>query len=237
MGTVNEVNEEVIKLWKEWEEKLDDINLLIPLIYNQMKTRGILFIGLNPSYNSKVYKRILKNTEYSSEKHEVLFSWKNPADLDIEKVLAIENIMIEKHNYFKRFKEIARCTTTPYEHIDLFFYRLTGQNNFEKKILQKEKLDVFVENQLKLSMKLIEYVSPKVIVVANARASKELKKNWKGNLSLEWNKTYGYHAIKLADKCVPVFFTSMLTGQRAMDNGSYKRLKWHISKALERTID
>lgn len=30
----------------------------------------------------------------------------------------------------------------------------------------------------------------------------------------------------------PVFFTSMLSGQRALDNGSKERLIWHIGKIL-----
>jgi hypothetical protein len=31
---------------------------------------------------------------------------------------------------------------------------------------------------------------------------------------------------------IPIFFTSMLTGQRALDKGSYARLIWHIKYAL-----
>ncbi|MEK7256563.1 MAG: hypothetical protein AAB316_17540, partial [Bacteroidota bacterium] len=27
---------------------------------------------------------------------------------------------------------------------------------------------------------------------------------------------------------IPVFFTSMLAGQRALDKGSFERLKWHL---------
>ena len=30
----------------------------------------------------------------------------------------------------------------------------------------------------------------------------------------------------------PVFFTSMLTGQRALDKGSFERLNWHINFVL-----
>ncbi len=32
----------------------------------------------------------------------------------------------------------------------------------------------------------------------------------------------------------PVFFTSMLSGQRAMDNGSFERLQWHINFVLNK---
>ena len=31
----------------------------------------------------------------------------------------------------------------------------------------------------------------------------------------------------------PIFFTSMLTGQRALDLGSYERLVWHIGFVLD----
>lgn len=233
MSIVNEVNEEVMKIWEKWENKLDDKNLLIPLIYPQIKPCEILFIGLNPSYDPKTYKRILKDTEFSSEKLEMLLSWKNHANLDIEKCLAIEEIMINKHPYFSKFRKIAQCTSSRYEHIDLFFYRKTGQKSFEKNILHNNDFSEFVKSQLALSMKLMKSVSPKVIVVANAKASQKFERIWGGKLSLEWNSTCGYHTVKLVDKPVPVFFTSMLTGQRALDNGSYKRLKWHIREALK----
>lgn len=35
-------------------------------------------------------------------------------------------------------------------------------------------------------------------------------------------------------KGTPVFFTSMLTGQRALDNGSFERLGWHINKVKKK---
>jgi len=31
----------------------------------------------------------------------------------------------------------------------------------------------------------------------------------------------------------PIFFTSMLSGQRALDNGSFKRLKGHIKFVMQ----
>jgi len=40
-----------------------------------------------------------------------------------------------------------------------------------------------------------------------------------------WDEELGTYTYKNN----PFFFTSMLTGQRALDNGSFKRLIWHIN--------
>ena len=49
---------------------------------------------------------------------------------------------------------------------------------------------------------------------------------------LEFDDTIGtYRIINNPDfKDTIVFFSGMLTGQRALDNGSFERLKWHLNK-------
>ena len=90
-------------------------------------------------------------------------------------------------------------------------------------------MNTFGQKQLELSTELIAYADPKMIVVANALASRLFKDTY----SAEFDNVHGYYAIELNGRSVPVFLASMLTGQRAMDNFSYERLKWHIKKAFQ----
>lgn len=243
MNTISFVNQEVIKLWKKCENELKNIdkNLKVPLIYPDLKKDVLLFIGINPSFSSKGFRKIVKDTSYSSLDPTVFYHWDNRKNFEreIEKALEIERLAREKLDFFQKFPEIAGETfsgdTSKWEHIDLFFNRETSQKDFEKKILNNKDMESFVSAQLDLSKRLINYVCPKAIVIANARASEVFEEKLKGEFPLIWHKEYGYHTTVLKNKSMPVFLASMLTGSRAMDGGSYKRLKWHIKKALEKT--
>lgn len=52
------------------------------------------------------------------------------------------------------------------------------------------------------------------------------------NFAFKFDNNIGTHIITEPEilASVPVFFTSMLSGQRALDIGSFERLKWHINK-------
>ena len=91
-----------------------------------------------------------------------------------------------------------------------------------------ETLNEFGSKQIDLSKRLIEMSKPRLIVVANALASRIIKEQF----SAEFDDEKGCHYVELNGVDVPVFLCSMLTGQRAMDNFSYARLKWHIKKTI-----
>jgi hypothetical protein len=56
------------------------------------------------------------------------------------------------------------------------------------------------------------------------------------DFDFEFDENLGTHKIVNNSELenVPVFFTSMLSGQRALDNGSYQRLIWHIKYVLNK---
>ncbi len=65
------------------------------------------------------------------------------------------------------------------------------------------------------------------MVVVNNTLSREFlgKNNAWLNYNFEENENIGTQTYKN----IPFFFTSMLTGQRALDIGSFERLIWHIN--------
>jgi hypothetical protein len=86
---------------------------------------------------------------------------------------------------------------------------------------------------MSLSKKLISHVEPEAIVVVNALPAKVFEEELKDRFPPAWNDKYGRHVTVLGHRPIPVFLASMLTRQRAMDKGAYRRLRWHIRKVIE----
>jgi hypothetical protein len=83
--------------------------------------------------------------------------------------------------------------------------------------------------------KVIEEAKPKLFIVNNTLSRKFLGKDKVNNnnvwmdLDFVWDKKIGTYRYKN----IPFYFTSMLTGQRALDLGSYERLIWQIKLVTE----
>lgn len=183
-------------------------------IQDEMVTGELLFIGLNPSRNNEIEERHFYNNEQDSN---------------------------DLHKYFVKFQDISNAVNMQWAHIDLLFIRETKQENIPTLFQAPNGID-FVLNQLSISEQVIGLVQPKIIVVNNTMARWFLgkdryfnqKTNQEEGIWLGWRfeffeKLGTYRIVEHPTlKNTPIFFTSMLTGQRALDRGSYERLKWHI---------
>lgn len=166
----------------------------------------ILFIGINPSFSEKKTK-VIESFFYSNHQQE------------------------EVHQYFKKFQDIAEKTKIKWSHLDLLYIRQTDQK-IVKSIFGDSIGNEFLSKQLAISKSIIEKSKPKIIVVSNAYARDLFIHHCK--IETIFDETIGTHKIinNIQLEGIPIFFTSMLTGQRALDNGSYDRLLWHIKYAL-----
>ena len=125
---------------------------------------------------------------------------------------------------------------------------------------QKVIQDDFLKNPGKYSgmfdifLEYVKKVNPKVIIVANALVRKVLQRNTDINLDnqyydifykrrgnvkfkLERNPNYGGYAFTIdpttsASVSFQLFFSSMLSGQRALDKGSWENLVWLVGNYL-----
>jgi len=206
-----------------------------PILYPKFRNTKNLVIGLNPSLTDKI-KEALKGSEYEGKIGDVKEYFKRASDEDI---VEIEKICKDNYaTYFGRFNDLFGEKN--WEHIDLFFYRETEQSkirdslekiflkNTKSKNEKPEEQEInFFREQFNLAWKFIEEFNPELILVNNALASKIIQKEKKIN-SDNFDEKKGVHYIKIRDKKIPIFFSGMLSGQRALDNGSFKRLKWHI---------
>lgn len=184
-------------------------------IHDRIKKGSILFLGINPSFSG--------NPKSMSHFINIDENQKN-------------------HPYFNRFKDISLKTKLSWTHYDLYFFRETRQN-FILKLLKDAVGSDFLFKQLAVSKKVILDAQPKIIVVSNALSrhflgfDKNKEKNtgvWM-DFDFVFDQEIGTYRITNTElKNVPVFFTSMLTDQRALDNGSYERLIWHIKFVLSK---
>lgn len=216
---------EIIDISVEYKSKLDAIfaNELyldkVPILKRgfaypkKIFKNSVLFIGINPSYK--------EGTGHNSFFYET--DYDNPS---------------KNHRYFRKFFELGNSTNYSWSHLDLFAIRETSQSLVRGVIMNNDNQD-FVTEHITLAKEIIEASTPKAIIVENTFARELLGKHGHSRFgfNFEFDNTIGTDRL-IADESAlnntPVFFTSMLTGQRALDLGSFERLKWHIPFVLEK---
>lgn len=117
---------------------------------------------------------------------------------------------------------------------DLFYYHLTEQNKFCQLVI-KSKKNEYLRNILKMHIQQIEKNENQIrlIYINNATASRWIYEaiKQKGDKD-DYPSYYDY---ELDGKTYRIFFGAMLSGLRAMDVFSRKRLIMEIQQYLKRT--
>ena len=236
-------NDEILQHWGEYygqtEEPID-----MPILYPSLKRDCLLFIGINPSINQKHKEKIQKETELSD-----LWDYRKYCEIQCEQKKRVEQIIEfeEKdrvgYSYYSMLKNITKKLGVSWEHVDLFWERSKSQRHFATKYLSgppkshsqrvgftrynvQFKNDDFSKKQLELSVRLIKALNPKLIVVANALASKII--SGQENVNIECFDKKGYYQF-----CkIPMLLTGMFNGRRALDTGTRQLLIWNIRRCL-----
>jgi hypothetical protein len=229
-----EYREDILNVWNRFStidilSHKDSEYRKYPLAPKEIQKDAIIFIGINPSFGNGA---VIQENEKP-----IAFYTKSKETKDIP--------------YFEKIKNIANYCKTDWEHIDLLFIRETDQKLIEK--LSYTNVE-FINAQLKITFEIIEKAEPKLILVANSFASEffgkmkakhsEYTQIWQGHdfffdNNNQWNKestfdsNIGTYRISLGKQNIPIIFSGMLSGQRALDIGSYERLKWQIKMILE----
>ena len=142
--------------------------------------------------------------------------------------------------YFSKIRELAEeilmLEKSNWRHLDIFYYRETKQNRIKNLIDINED---FFNRQMDITKRLILKLEPSMILVSNAFAGEKFRKMFADDsesffVKYPINVTQGTHLIQIGNKKnVPLFFSGMLSGQRALDLGSYERLKWHMKAVAD----
>lgn len=225
------INSKIIALWNKYFQH--DTEVYAPMFYDDFKQGGLLFVGMNLSFSESGFRTILRGTAYEHIDPASYFKWKNISANPklIDDCINVENHAYENYAYFNRPTEIAKEVGLGWQHIDLFLYKETSQSDFAKRIMDGDKLNAFALDQIALFEEILEVINPQCVIVANAFGSELLRKYIKDDL--EWDASRGFHWFTRGGKKIPMFFSSMLSGQRALDRWSYERLKWQVGQAVK----
>lgn len=230
MEKLNELNAELERIWKDVVQ--DDPKEYAPVLFNLQKPGGIVFVGLNPSFSDDGWKTSLKNPRYKDIDPRTFFRWPRPLEFNADLAHELDRLAHSTYAFFEQHRKLSDHLNLHWEHIDLFAYRETNQSAAKDKFLKSNKdyqLNDLGEKQYRLFEKMLELAAPRVVVVANALASHIYSKY----RSPRFDHLYGCYMDKISDTDVPVFFSGMLTGQRALDVFSRERLFWHIKMVAE----
>lgn len=227
--------QEILSVEKEFKEEIellwyDDKYSAIPIIergygiHDEIIKDSILFIGINPSF--------IKTSK--------------PGNYFINLDQHAKTNDGKSYAYFKKFVDITNKINAvrktdqkiQWSHLDLLFHRETRQHFIDN--LKKEKNGIdFISKQLEITKKILHKSNPKIIIVSNTKARDFLKsqnEKMSTGLDFKFDEELGTEIIINNPELegTPIFFTSMLTGQRALDKGSYRRLIWHINYVLNK---
>lgn len=221
------------KIWDKYSDtgineptKVEDSNLLdrgFGFQFDEdINNPDVLFIGINPAY--RIDRPVLKQ------------SYTKPAN---------------KPGYFRPFHKMEEDFKTDYKreiswsHLDLLAIRETQQSYVDNYLFKSEVGVDFVMEQLAVAKEIIAHLKPKVIVASNTLARELLGRNKKVladgravgvwmDYQFEFDQTLGTDKVISEDSLngTPVFFTAMLSGQKALDRGTFQRLVWHIDSVL-----
>ena len=223
---VEQYNQEIRNLWKlEFDNAIkstENTNVKFKQFCFHVKQdeSPIWFFGMNPSLLDSTNEFISQTTP--PDKHL------------IEKLEEEQKNMHTKIQYFKRpikfFENEVESpkSVVPIFH-DLYPVRHTNQKEFVKFL---EDNDDFCNSLDKATKNLIDGIMPEIIVIANAKASELMQKIFFGKSEAEKIKLKGKtkRTYELDGKKTDMIFSSMLSGQRALDTYSRSRLAREISE-------
>ncbi len=227
-------NDKILGLWQKYFGKEND-RVYAPLFYPHFRKGGVLFVGLNPSFSSRGFRKLLKDSPYENIKPEEYFKFTNMIKRKVNTIIEVEKLAMERYDYFTKLKMMAGDLGIFWQHIDLFFERKTDQKSIKSEYIKKDNsLSDFAKEQFGISFETIKFINPKIIVVINALASDILKRELAQKICFYENM--GTYRLKLNKLQPIIFFSGMLSGQRALDNHSFERLRWHMRFVMKKKL-
>lgn len=223
---ITPINEELDNVWSDLVSS--EPNILVPKYFEPLNKNTITFVGFNPSFVEDRTKEFFrtKGVELNSIREHYLWKNRDKFARAIDDELSAHSR--NEYSYFAQHRKLTQFLGYKnWDHIDLFQFRETSQ---EQGLELLARNDRFRSDQLEIFERVLELAAPKLIVVANAKASELLKDRW---LVGAVDAASGCHSHMVSNRPVPVFFSGMLTGQRALDVHSRERLFWHVRRVAQ----
>jgi hypothetical protein len=222
MSETEQINREVLKLWNDQFGRQASLQRW-PLIYPEPVQHGLVVVGCNPAMPPESNYYQVPNFEAVEVTDEI-----------IKKLASQETKARNDYPYYEPFHRLAQELGLPFEHVDLFFYRVSNQEVVKSLMTTDgENLNDFGNKQVQFAKKLVELAKPRIILVANAFAARIFKKQF----ALSKLDDDGLYWVPLNRNRVPVFLSGVFkaNGRQVLDSHTYERLVWHMKRALKLT--
>lgn len=235
------------KIYETKAQESTSYILPIPAFLKEPRHNKIILVGMNPSFNdSYITEEGGKKNTLFNDFLKSFHPLTNPFDLELH--LSIlgnwEKKIGENHSYKGGFLKLVRPLGIKEDSfddtcmgIDLFPFRYTNQAEFVNTFIydQNDEITDFARLQLQVFVQLLKRNDAEAIVFANVEASKIFIKYMDTFQKKKlFESTDGRcHYLIFDNKKTPVFFSTMLSGQAAIDDFSLKRLIWIINDVLK----
>lgn len=196
-------------------------------------TRACAGTSINTSLPPAIVSHIEKNCD-------VLFIGMNPSVVAAQQQPKYYCPCTITIDYFKQLSKFCKeISLNSWGYLDMYPIRHTKQSDVVDISTKIRQRDSFWDGLEKLSKAIICEVNPKLIVVLNAAARDVFCRIYGlTTASVCYNNVdpvTGCFMVPICierNKQIPVIFSGMLSGQRALDVGSRVSLQWHIDKVL-----
>jgi len=217
---VEAYNTKIIKIWKhkfkhaQENQKIKRIQPLLPLLHFEQAYSPIWFLGMNPSVYKEKDTRLMNCWDITRSKMNRIHKNQREAHQG-------QQYFIKLKEFFQNDKFLGRKDQCPVFH-DIYPVRHTSQIEFTKFLESARDLREEFNHATKI---LLENGGAKVIVIFNSKASEFLKKIFEIN-------DKPLDTFSIFDD-ITFIYSSMYTGQRALDNYAKIRLAREIKKVIK----
>lgn len=235
------INRRIIEVWNDYCSKNNNGGKIYPpIFYPEIIKSRVVFVGMNPS--SSGFDKIRDKENGNGLEYWCDIS--NKLEEYVKKILENENINqcgTENKKLYPYFRPLDNMTMKcmsqidkdiEWNHIDLFQMYNKNQGESLRVLDDGKSLTDFGKQQFEIFKSILESSDPKCVIVINAAASRIIRREYKENIDVTNFNELGYDYIELNNKKIPILFSSMLSGQRALDNESRRRLCHSACKSL-----
>ena len=160
----------------------------------------------------------------------------------LQNIAELDEIARNEHDHFAPGNQFAEENGLDPFHIDIFQSRINAQAIFNPLLgiggtgivdLVLNNFDPFLQDQFALLRSYIRQIDPKLIAVFNGKASKLVYLEWIPTNNAPFDQFDEDLGIYWFSESIPIFFSGILTGGRALDVFSRERMFWLMRQTLQ----
>ena len=233
------INNRILELWTN--HVIPKKGVRIPLLYSPIIKNTLLVVELNPSFDHDAVRQIFDQQNWGNSNINRLYRWTGWNSPGFEWAEREHLLGPRKYGkYFGRINEVLeqlKINTERIYHLALYPYRSSEYEDVEELFAEGGKYHAMKEPLMDIAAGIIRKAEPKIILVADDRASMTFINELGRELDLDPDSESpspetGFHTVTVNNKKVPIFFSGMITDRGGVDKFSRERLVFLMKKAL-----